>query len=211
MQIVKLFLLTLFVTAFFSKANNQLVLNYDGFFDRMDDLNEPQYQGIKLAFYLVDRNNQPCEVDNAYLKTKLDEMEVYTLANGEVLLPFDEKLDQDKAAIIINIKGDKACGLNMRLESNQLLTIEMNTKELLDLKIKFSEALDDLGGMMSFMLPSVIGLTIESTNIKEFQTEGQGVRCEGQVCRIPGINLQTENNIKFNALPTKISPWIGTN
>lgn len=210
MKKVSFALLALLFCAGQSVASDELVLNYDGFFDRMDDLNEPEYQGVKLAFYFVDKNNVACEIESAELKTKLDRMEIYTLPSGEILLPFDEKLDQDKAHIVIKTKQANECGLNMRLESNQLLSAELSKKELIELHEKFSKALDDLGGMMSFMLPPVIGLTLEGNAEQQLKAlNNDEITCSNNVCRVQATSLENVSSLQFNLAPSKITPWIG--
>jgi hypothetical protein len=71
----------------------QLVLNYDGFYDRLEQLDEPEYQQIKLAFYLKDEKGLPCNIVAAQLATRFKQRDVYFFELGELLLPYDEKLD----------------------------------------------------------------------------------------------------------------------
>ena len=47
----------------------------------------------------------------------------------------------------------------MRLESNILFNDKVSKQQALELTNKFAAAFDDLGGMMSFMLPKVEGIT----------------------------------------------------
>ena len=84
----------LLIAALFSSQMNafekQVVLNYDGFFDRMDDLNVPEFVDIKLAFYFVELGStNACTIIRSQIRTKLDSMDVYFLESGELLLPFD--------------------------------------------------------------------------------------------------------------------------
>jgi hypothetical protein len=160
--------LVLLVSSFLPMAvhavseENQLVLNYDGFFDRLEDLNESQYQHIKLAFYFMNKQGKACPVKSVRLQTKLDEMEVYSLPSGEILLPFDHQLDADKAAIVIEKADNQICGLNMRLESVILLDKDVDVAKAKSLISTFDLALNDLAGMMSFTLPDVVGISFKA-------------------------------------------------
>lgn len=210
MNLTKLALLSLSLLSPLAFAQDKLELNYDGFFDRMKDLDEPEYQGVKLAFYLMDKEGQPCPVDDAKLTTKLKKQDVYVLDNGEILLPYEPLLDQDKALLVINKKDNRECGLNMRLESNQLFEAKVEKQQAQQLTEKFALAFDDLGGMMSFMLPKVKGITFKFTDdVKPQLNSSKLGKCESNGCTITMDNLAEFNgDIEFNQKPIKAVPFI---
>lgn len=210
MNLSKIVLLTLSIMPFSGLAQSKLELNYDGFFDRMKDLEEPEYQGIKLAFYLMDREGAPCPVSSAKLTTKVKKQEVYVLDNGELLLPFEPLLDQDKALLVVDKKDNRECGLNMRLESSSLFNSKVSKQQALDLTNKFATAFDDLGGMMSFMLPKVEGVTFKFSDgvVPTIKPANIG-KCEKEGCTIlKGDLVKFEGNVEFNGSPVKVVPYI---
>lgn len=211
MNLTKIALLSLSLLSPLAMAQDKLELNYDGFFDRMKDLEEPEYQGVKLAFYLMDREGQPCPVKAAKLATKLKQQEVYMLDSGELLLPYEPLLDQDKALLVIDKKDNRECGLNMRLESNQLFDTRVPKQQALELTDKFAAAFDDLGGMMSFMLPKVQGVTFKfAEGVKPELNSTQLGKCEGEKgCTvIKGDLVNFNGDIEFNHKPIKVVPFI---
>lgn len=210
MKLSKIVLLTLSVLPFGAMAQNTLELNYDGFFDRMKDLEEPEYQGVKLAFYLMDREGSPCPVSNAKLTTKVKEQEVYVLDDGELLLPYEPLLDQDKALLVIEKKDARECGLNMRLESSALFNNKVSKQQALDLTNKFAAAFDDLGGMMSFMLPKVEGITFKfDESVATTIAPTSLAKCESNSCTIlKGDLVKFEGNFEFSERPVKVVPYI---
>lgn len=210
MKLSQIALLALSVLPISALAQNKLELNYDGFFDRMKDLEEPEYQGVKLAFYLMDREGSPCPVSNAKLSTKVKEQEVYVLENGELLLPYEPLLDQDKALLLIDKKDDRECGLNMRLESNILFNDKVSKQQALELTNKFAAAFDDLGGMMSFMLPKVEGITFQFAPevAAEIAPEKLG-KCDDNKCTVmKGDLVKFDGQLTFNNKPVKVVPYI---
>lgn len=209
MKLFKPFALTLCALPMAVMAQ-QVELNYDGFFDRMKDLDEPEYQGVKLAFYFVDRAGQPCPVKQAKLATKLKSKEVYVLETGEILLPYDPILDQDKASLVIDKVDDRECGLNMRLESNQLFGRKLSKEEVVTLTDKFAVAFDDLGGMMSFMLPKVHGVTFQfAEDVKASVLPAKIGKCDVKGCTVLKSELVNyQGEISFNQKPIKAVPYI---
>ena len=211
MNLTKLALLSLSLLSPLVLAQDKLELNYDGFFDRMKDLDEPEYQGVKLAFYLMDKQGQPCPVKEAKLTTKLKKQDVYVLDNGEILLPYEPLLDQDKALLVIDKKDTRECGLNMRLESNQLFEPKVEKQQALALTDKFAAAFDDLGGMMSFMLPKVQGVTFKfAEGVKPQLNSSKLGKCDSSNgCTITKKQLiEFNGDIEFNQKPIKAVPFI---
>ena len=189
---------------------NLMVLNYDGFFDRMDDLEAPEYSSIKLAFYLKDKNSEPCKVESVQLKTKQKSLDVYLMDDGELLLPFEPKFDQDKAAIVINKLDTSICGLDMRLESTQLFGTKVTLENSLALIATFDTAFSDLGGMMSFMLPSVAGISfLAEQNQKLYLLDTNLGQCSENSCTITKSELDSYGKpLIFNTAPKKSVPYI---
>lgn len=192
-------------------AQDKIELNYDGFFDRMKDIEEAEYQGVKLAFYLRDKAGQACPVKSAKLATKLKEKEVYVLETGEILLPYAPKFDQDKANLVIEKQDDRECGLTMSLESNVLFDANVPQKQALDITNKLALAFDDLGGMMSFMLPKVEGITFKFEEGTLGQLTNSNIaKCEIDTgCTIMASDLESfKGQLSFNKKPVKAVPFI---
>jgi hypothetical protein len=207
----------LFVAAVTSTASfamqkeNALILNYDGFFDRMEEFDEPEFLGVKLAFYFKSKQTgKACAIESAQLKTQDRKKPVYYLDTGEVLLPFDEQLDMDKAKLIIVKKDDEECGLDMRIENSQLLTQHISVSQVVDLTEKFSSALTELGGMMSFLMPSVTGITYLGEEGKPLSVLGQSFgNCDPKGCTFLKSELDNASgNIEFSYPPLKAVPFI---
>jgi hypothetical protein len=197
-----------------NQSERNLILNYDGFFDRMEDLDEAEYQDIKLAFYFMNQSGDACPVKSVRLQTQLKEMEVYNLPSGEILLPFDHQLDADKAAIVIEKQDTQVCGLDMRLESVILLDKDVDVIKAKSLVATFDLALNDLAGVMSFTLPDVVGVTFKSeTNDILTITNSQAGKCELNACTLTLTELalyqgQNQETINFSHSIIKAVPFI---
>ncbi len=191
-----------------------LVLSYDGFFDRIKKFDDPEFSNVKLAFYLKTlKTNQACKINSVYLKTKLKSKKVYFYETGEIVLPFDIQLDLDKANVVINKQTDEECGLDMRIESVALLNKTMTKDEINSLINTFKLALDKQAGMMSFLLPEVKGVTFVGEQGKSLAIKNTLVgSCSEKGCSITKSDLDDlyseEKLIEFNAAPVKAVPFI---
>jgi hypothetical protein len=193
-----------------ASEENQLVLNYDGFFDRLEDLNESEYQDIKLAFYFMNQQGDACPVKSVRLQTQLNKMEVYYLPSGEILLPFDHQLDADKAAIVIEKADDQICGLNMRLESVILLDKDVDVTKAKSLISTFDLALNDLAGMMSFTLPDVVGISFKAAADETLTINNMiAGECKLNSCTLSLADLDLyQDKVSFSHSIVKALPFI---
>lgn len=194
----------------FAVADTKMVLNYDGFFDRIEKLDEPEFTSVKLAFYLKQLSDgQVCPIKNVTLKTKLKEKPVYFYDTGEVVLPYDKQLDLDKAKVIIDKDTLEECGLDMRLESTELFQSEVSTSRITKLTSQFDGALESLAGMMAFLTPDVVGVTFLATPADELKVVNSKVgQCKSNRCTITIKEIEQVDTVLFNLAPVKALPYI---
>ena len=191
--------------------DTSLILNYDGFFDRLDDLDEPEYADITLGFYFRKLGSQqPCGIRSAVIKSQSDERNVYFYPSGEVILPFDKQLDMDKAKLIIEKIDASQCGLDMRLETKAVLSATIPKAQVLRYIKTFDLALDEMGGMMAFMMPDVAGITFLAAEDKPLQFNNSGIgRCDAFGCTLMLTELdKLDQALIFNYQPNKAVPYI---
>ncbi len=193
-------------------SESTMVLNYDGFFDRIEKLDDPEFMDVKLAFYLKRlKDGSTCPIKSVNLKTKLKNKSVYFLDNGEVILPYDKQLDLDKAHVVIEKNTFDECGLDMRLESTKLFNKEVSVEDINQLTKSFDGALKELAGMMSFLTPDVVGVTfVSSENSTLSLVNSKLGKCNENRCTITINNLVNTEVILFNQKPDKAIPFIKT-
>ncbi len=193
-----------------SSTDSTMVLNYDGFFDRIEKLDAPEFVDVKLAFYLKKLNDGAiCPIESVRLKTKLKDKTVYFLETGEIILPFDKQLDLDKAHVVIEKKTFEECGLDMRLESTKLFDKEVDADVLKRLTKTFDNALKEQAGMMSFLTPDVVGVTFLSKEGTELSMVNSKIgKCKKNRCTITINDVSNVKVLLFNEAPNKAIPFI---
>lgn len=213
MKILKLFGLvipTLVCSSVFA-AENIMSLSYDGFFDRIEKLDKPEFQNVKLAFYLKEMTTgKPCGIKSVQLKTKLKSKKVYFYESGEVILPFDKQYDLDKAQVVIEKVNDDNCGLDMRIESISLFSSNIKANEIIDLIDTFDAALEKQTGMLSFLAPEVIGATFLAPEGSSMEiVSGAKGECNDLGCTITKSSFANNiEHVEFSTKPTKALPYI---
>ena len=209
--LISTLLLSVLVAPIATANTKSLSLSYDGFFDRIEKLDKPEFQNVKLAFYLKEiTTGQPCEINSVKLKTKLKSLDVYFYEDGEIILPFDKQFDLDKAQVVIDKRNDDNCGLDMRLESVLLFGEEVTGQQIHSMTNTFDEALKKQTGMMSFLAPDVVGLTFLGKAGTKLQIQAPDVGvCNDLGCTITKIEMtDLSKKVRFNERPNKVVPYI---
>jgi hypothetical protein len=204
----------LFSTLLVHANTKELILSYDGFFDRIEKLDEPQFATVKLAFYLRDIvTNKSCVIKDVKLKTKLKSRDVYFYDTGEILIPYDKQLDLDKANVVINHNDNAQCNLDMRLEAVTQFSEVVQLKSIVELIDTLDAALKEQGGMMAFLMPDVNGVTFIGENgigLKVIESDS-GLKhagdsyCKDNRCTITKNNIKDVSaSIKLSAKPVRV-------
>ena len=215
----KLIALALAAASFapFTQAE-EFVVSYDGFHDRLKVMEKGEFEFARVNFYIVDiATLEPCAIESGKIVTENSEQPLSYTEQAQLLLPYDDKLDKDKAVLVIQPKNPKhACQLKFQIEAEHFDAQNFTKADLHQLHHEFDELLSDLSGffvskLMGFLLPAQKGISVKFDQPVNFSQAG--VSCEKNVCKFEVKDEWEGDNTKFtsNALavnPILITPWI---
>ncbi|HSG52481.1 MAG TPA: DUF2987 domain-containing protein [Rheinheimera sp.] len=194
-------------------ANADLVLNYNGFYNRIKKLQQPQYSDLTLAFALVQVNSeQACQFYSLKLVSQEHDIDL-NLTDDEISLPYDETLKNANTMLQV-LQADNAapCQLEMRLRSRMRLPATLNFKQLSHYRNQFDVLLDDMAGVSKYWLPEVTGVIAEFNSEPVLDDAGAEViaatTCEGTRCQIRLASLSEDATWPFNQRPRFLLPLI---
>ena len=149
-------------------AAQPLEFNYDGLYKSLDTVANGDFAELRLAFYLYEQTpdasgkRRPCRIASGLITDGVNEAPLVSAANGELLLPHNDKLKQDKAKVRLELAGEQQCALSMQVE---LADTEMESFRLKDLHRwhgQMSRLFDTLAGWPGrYFMPDVVGVTLE--------------------------------------------------
>lgn len=196
-------------------ANTQF--NYDGFYSRLKKSEKAEYSAITLAFMLQRQGtHQPCELTGARITTDISDEPLTVAANGELILPYSELLNNRKALIVLQQPQDAApCDLNFRLRSRMPLDATIQLSQLRQMHQQFDALLKELAGVGKYFLPEMTGLSLQ------FQKEVlllsasselvNKVHCASAQCTLDltdTAQLPGELQLEFNQAPQLALPLL---
>lgn len=210
-------LYALVALAFALPVNANTFFNYDGFYARMKKSEKAEFSDITLAFVLQRTGStEPCAIEQAKITTDISEAPLTLAHNGELILPFDQKLNDNKAIIrLYQAEGATPCDLNFKLRSKMPLEQDTQVATLVRMQGQFDELLDSLAGLGKYWLPDVTGLTLHfSTEVmlknSEASVQSQ-VSCQGKSCQIRNLSQLTPQSVlQFSAAPLYATPLLAT-
>jgi len=204
-------------TSFITTAK-EFVASYDGFYDRMKVVNKGEYTQAKVGFYLIERTSgENCILSEGHIITEKQEFPLSFSDKTELLLPFDEKLDKDKAMVVAYTKNPKhECQLVMQIEAFTGNDTSISKSELFETYRELDNLIDDLSGFIlstvfGFLMPDMVGVTIVFDQpVNLLSKSDNSIKCENTRCTIT-MNSDWDSNtdkLKFSVAPSKIIPYI---
>ncbi|SFD01102.1 DUF2987 domain-containing protein [Pseudoalteromonas denitrificans] len=204
-------------SSFLSSAK-EFVVAYDGFYDRMKVVNKGEYNRAKVGFYLKElKSGKSCILSHGQIITEQQEFPLTFSPNMELLLPFDEKLDKDKAIVIAQTQNPKdECQLVMQIEASGSDKTQLAKNDLFEVYTELSDLMDDLSGFVlstvfGFLMPDIVGITLIFDEPVTLLSKNESVmNCSDFKCKVV-INDDWEDDmqtIRFSSAPSKIVPFI---
>ncbi|MCF2857133.1 DUF2987 domain-containing protein [Pseudoalteromonas sp. SMS1] len=209
----KLLSLLLLATSFGGTAE-EFVASYEGFYDRLKVVQKGEFEFARVNFYLVEgESKRPCKIESGKIVTEQTTQPLQFTSNAQLMLPVNEKLDKDKAVVVVTPISAKYCEIKIQIESAHFTNAELTKGKIYQLHHEFESLLSDLSGvfvgkLLAFMLPEQKGVTLEFAG--DVTLTDEHVFCEKKRCRFEVPKSWENDNSTFNVLTKLVSakPWI---
>ncbi|MBE0367736.1 DUF2987 domain-containing protein [Pseudoalteromonas aurantia] len=201
--------------SFMSQAT-EFVVSYDGFYDRLKVIEKGEFEFARINFYVVDSTTlAPCTIGSGKIITENSEAPLAYTEQAQLLLPFDKKLDKDKAVLVIEPRDPQhQCQLKFQIEAEHFDTMQLTKASLYQLHNEFDTLLSDLSGffvskLMRFLLPEQKGVIVEFS--QPVTLDNIDIKCERTLCHFAvdatwdGIETAL---VDTPASIVSVKPWI---
>lgn len=165
----------------------EFVVSYDGFYDRLKVVEKGAYEFARVNFYVVENKKlTPCFIRSGKIITEKTESPLVYTEQAQLLLPYDKKLDKDKAILVMTPQNNlHVCQLKFQIEAEHFTMKNMNKADIFQLHHEFDDLLSGLSGffvskLMSFLLPEQKGVSVTFSH--PVKVNDPAVHCEGAVC-----------------------------
>lgn len=138
-----------------------LEVEYSSFYSHVKKLDDPSTDALRFAFgFMHIAEQRLCRISSAQIVTQKQRLPLVVETNYRFTVPTDKILKMARAKVVIEL-ADQAnqCDMSVQLETlPSFLKRQYSHDELLLLFNQYQAFFDEMGGFLSFMMPSPKGL-----------------------------------------------------
>lgn len=143
-----------------SLSAQELVVGYDGFYNRIKNSKKEQYVNTKIGVFLNNsQTGKHCQIENAFINFEGAITDVEIGSDSELLLPYDKELRDNKAKLHVNVTDKASCDLAFQIMAAENNSTEYSTLSLVRQIEEFDLFLGNMAGYFGRMnLPATVGV-----------------------------------------------------
>ena len=180
---------------------------YQGFYQRLKQVNQGNYPLIEIAFSVP--NKSRCLIKSGTLTTENESFPLTITEDQRIFLPYDARLKSDRALVNLDIEGSADnCSISMQVRAKNTKQ-SYSQKEVLELQAEMNTMLSDMQGFpMRYFSQDIAGVNFEFKSGSKIS-----VRIDGKEqivtdkLRLSSKQIEALSVIEFDTKPLVISPW----
>lgn len=189
-------------------AEAELSIDYSRFYSHIRKLSGEDTQALQFAFGFVHvQSGQLCHISNARIVTPKQTMPVTISAEQRFTLPSEKALQLADAVVQLSLaEPANQCDMSVQLETKAAyLKQAYSSEELSVLVEQYSAFFNEMGSFLSFMMPSVKGLTFQFADDNLTVPLKHGLMIQGGMLQLPTTWLSQQKSLTLPATPVRIT------
>lgn len=150
------------LTSAFTVCAEQIEVEYKRFYSHINKIGDENTSALQFAFgFIRVGTNDLCTINKATIVTQKQDIPLVVSAENRFLVPNERALKLAEAYVMIDLdQAANLCDMSVQIETTaEYLKTEYSPEELGYIKQQYEAFFNEMGGFMSFMMPSVTGLT----------------------------------------------------
>ena len=151
----------------FSAGAEQIDVEYKRFYSHVNKLGDENTSALQFAFgFLRVGTTGLCKINSATIVTQKQDIPLAVSPEQRFLVPKEKALKLADASVLIDLdQPANLCDMSVQIETTaEYLKSEYSAEDLAYIKQQYEAFFNEMGGFLSFMMPSVQGLTFRFTN-----------------------------------------------
>lgn len=188
-----------------------LELDYASLYSHTRQLDDEQLDALQFAFgFKHHQKGHLCGIESAYIHTPKQDIPVRINNEQRFVVPSEKALKLAKAVVRFELAEPvNQCDMSVQLETKpQYLKSRYDLEELRQIFIQYQTFFDDMGGFLSFMMPSVQGLKLQFGTEVTGQPSMYGLQppaLQNHQLNLNEAFLQGQGSIDLPAAPLRIT------
>lgn len=163
MKITSILLGLLAIPLSFVSNAELLQLEYSSFYSHLRKLNQEELGPLTFAFGFKQVTKKTlCNINSAYIHTDKQDIDITVDSRQRFVLPTEKALQLARAEVFIELRQPaNQCDLSVQLEvKSEHIPDVITATDLTQYYAAFEAFFDEMGGFMSFLMPSPDGVTV---------------------------------------------------
>ena len=151
----------------FSAGAEQIEVEYKRFYSHINKLGDENTSALQFAFgFLRVGTTGLCKINSATIVTQKQDIPLDVSPEQRFLVPKEKALKLADASVLIDLdQPANLCDMSVQIETTaEYLKTEYSAEDLAYIKQQYEAFFNEMGGFLSFMMPSVQGLTFRFTD-----------------------------------------------
>jgi hypothetical protein len=186
----------------------QLVVEYSSFYNHTKKLQGKDTNILQFAFgFQHVRTKSLCRIQSAFISTQKQDVILNVQLNQRFVLPSEKALKMAKAQVVIELaEAANLCDMSVQLETKPEYLKTVYTKSELNLIFKQYQAFfDDMGGLFSFMMPKVEGLSLHFADKTQLLSLPENLQLENHVLALNTNWIAKNKGLQLDSAPLRIT------
>lgn len=152
---------TLLLSAF-NVCAEQIEVEYKRFYSHVKKVGDENTSALQFAFgFLRVGTSHLCKINQATIVTQKQDIPLTVTPEQRFLVPSEKALNLADASVVIDLdEAANLCDMSVQIETKaEYLKTEYSPEDLALIKQQYEAFFNEMGGFLSFMMPSVKGLT----------------------------------------------------
>ncbi len=192
-----------------AKRNNTIEVAYKTFYSHTRKLSGDDITALRFAFGFTNirQPDSLCQLTNAFIRTQKVNIDLAVTPEQRFSIPTEKALKLAEAKLVIDVvEPVNQCDLNVQIETlPEYLNVQYSQQELEFIEQQYMAFFDEMGGFMSFMMPTVSGLQIRFAEQSLNQQLDADLAIVQGILRIPHAKLASISTLQLPEKPLRIT------
>ena len=200
--------LSLLIFVSHTASSEEIEVSYKSFYSHVRKLNNDDTKDLQFAFgFMHIETGRLCKINSARISTQKQQIPLEVSSEYRFTIQSEKALRLANAMVVVDIEeAANKCDMSVQLETKpDLLKTTYTSEELKNIYQQYQAFFNEMGSFLSFMMPTVKGLTIQFTD------QNLSVALNGEERIVAGIlNISEErineiNRLELPSLPVRIT------
>lgn len=186
----------------------QIDVEYKRFYSHINKIGDEDTAALQFAFGFLRVGSQSlCNINSVTIVTPKKNIPLEVTQEQRFLVPKEKALKLADAQVAIDLaEAANLCDMSVQLETkSEYLKAQYSADEIQYIYKQYEAFFDDMGGFLSFLMPSVSGLVIRFDDESLNTTVDGGLRIENGQLSLSSEWIEKGNTLQLPVVPKRIT------